>query len=133
MQEVVGCAENAGRNVLAWHAGDFDARDFSAGMSAIGEIDHHGFEEVEVVDVVERLIGPLAGQAIFCMWSGDDGQVAADGSFNILMEVIPGGGCQNDTEGRVDVDESKTNVSGLQKRNPSLRMILGKQNEVDIG
>jgi len=75
--------------MLPRHASHFERGPLSF-ISAGGlDVDEHVLEEVQVVDGGEGFFGAFGvGEVGFGVGGGDDGEVAAEGGFNFLVEVV---------------------------------------------
>ena len=73
------------------HANDFDggiAVARRASFASRVDVNNHFVEEIEVMDGSKGFAVALFGQVRFSMWSGNDGQGAAQRCFNVLIEMV---------------------------------------------
>lgn len=52
------------------------------------DFNHHIIKEIQVMHGSERFMVAFTGEVLFCMRGGDDGDVAAEGGFDGLVEVV---------------------------------------------
>lgn len=52
------------------------------------DLDHHLLIRVEPIHLREVVIVAFGGQVAFCVWSADDREVATEGFFDFLVEVV---------------------------------------------
>lgn len=77
--------------MFSWHANDFDggiAVARRASFASRVDVNDHFVEEIEVMDSSKRFAVALFGKVRFSMWSGNDGQGAAQRCFNVLIEMV---------------------------------------------
>lgn len=93
VDQIVQRPQHPGRDMLPRHAGHFERRPFP--LTPLGglDVDEHVLEEVQVVDGGEGFVGAFGvGEVGFGVGSGDDGEIAPEGGFDFLVEVVAGEG-----------------------------------------
>lgn len=79
--------------MLPRHASHFKRRPLPFASFRGLDVDEHVLEEVEVVDGGEGFFGAFGvGEVGFGVGGGDDGEVAAEGGFDFVVEVVTWGG-----------------------------------------
>ena len=52
------------------------------------DVDHDIIKEIQIVHRGERFMVAFACEVVFCVGGGDDGNVAAEGGFDVLVEMV---------------------------------------------
>jgi len=75
--------------MLPRHASHLERRPLPFASAGGLDVDEHVLEEVQVVDGGEGFFGAFGvGEVGFGVGGGDDGEVAAEGGFDFLVEVV---------------------------------------------